>query len=333
MNRKDDHIRLALEQTPKSNDFDFVRFQPVTFPELSLNEVNLTSRFLKQSFPLPIYLNAMTGGSEQAKLLNARFAMLAKHYQLPMATGSVSAALKDPSLASSFTVIRELNPNGFIMANLGAGQTLENAKMAVALLRANALQIHVNAVQEAIMPEGEKDYRGWLSSIQSIHQGIDVPLIIKEVGFGMARPSLIQLKKIGITYVDLAGRGGTNFADIENHRRTQPFDSLSDWGLSTVESLIQAQQVPGIEYFASGGIRNPLDVIKSLALGAKAVGLSGYFLQLVKQHDHEKAIEIFDQFILELKTIMLILGAKKVEDLQTKSLIFSNHLQHLNEVL
>lgn len=328
MNRKDDHIRLALTQSPTANDFDFLRFQPVTFPEISMDEVNLSITLFHQSFPTPLYINAMTGGSANAKILNERFAMLAKHFGLLMATGSVSAALKDPTLHDTFTVIRQVNPTGFVMANLGAGQTLDHAKKAIALLQANALQIHVNAVQEAIMPEGDKDYRGWLSSLKTIREGITIPLIVKEVGFGMAKPTLSQLKHIGIEYVDLAGKGGTNFAEIENARRTDMFASLSGWGLSTVESLLEAKNVTGLHYLASGGIRNPMDVIKALALGAKAVGLSGYFLHLVTNHDHDQCVKIFAQFLLEMKTIMLVLGAKNISDLTMKTMIFSDKFAH-----
>jgi len=331
MNRKDAHIHFALQQSSQTNDFDLIRIKPNTFPEIAIENIDLSISLFNRVFPTPIYLNAMTGGSDQAKVLNERFARLAHHFQLPMATGSVSAALKDASLASTFTIIRQHYPDGFIIANLGAGQSVDHAKRAVALLQANAFQIHVNAVQEAIMPEGEKDYRGWLKGIQDLQTNLPVPLIIKEVGFGMDHRALQQLKQIGVTYVDLAGKGGTNFAVIENQRRSEPFHSLNGWGLSTVESLLEAQHVSGIHYFASGGIRNPLDVIKALALGAKAVGLSGYFLHLVSQHAHEESVAIFSQFLLELKTIMLVLGVSTIASLTTIPLIYEQTLMNYRQ--
>ena len=322
MNRKDDHIQFALAQSTIGNDFDKVRLTHHAFPETDLQEIDLTTSLFNRTFPLPFYVNAMTGGSEQAGILNQRFARLAKHFQIPMATGSVSAAIKDPQLTKTFTVIREVYSEGFIIANLGAGQTVDNAKKAIALLQANALQIHVNPVQEIVMPEGDKDFKGWLASIESIQKAIDIPLIVKEVGFGMSEKTFKQLSAIGVKYVDVAGKGGTNFSIIENQRRTQTLSSFNDWGQSTVESLITAQPFKNLNIIASGGIRQPLDVIKSLVLGAKMVGLSGYFLHLINRHTDAEAVEKIQTFIEELKLIMLLLGKKNIQSLPTAEYTF-----------
>jgi isopentenyl-diphosphate delta-isomerase len=321
MNRKDDHIQYAYAQPTKTNDFDLIKFVHHAFPEINEGDIDLSVSMFQKRFPLPFYINAMTGGSEQAKTLNERFAMLAKHFKIPLATGSVSAAIKNPSLADTFTVIRKVNPDGFVIANVGAGQTVENAKKAIQLLNANALQIHVNAVQEVVMPEGDRDFSGWLSSIQKIKEHISVPLIVKEVGFGMSKKTIGQLLKIGVELIDVAGQGGTNFAVIENQRRTKAFSSFDDWGISTVQSLINAKNYPQAQIVASGGIRTPLDVVKSLALGAKIVGLSGYFLHLVKDHTHEEAVEKLNQFIEEMKMIMLVLGKKNILALKEAELM------------
>jgi isopentenyl-diphosphate delta-isomerase len=324
MNRKDDHIQFALAQSDISNDFDKVRLIHHAFPETNLDEIDLRTTLFNRTFPYPFYVNAMTGGSQQAGTLNQRFAKLAKYFQIPMATGSVSAAIKDPQLSKTFTVIRDEYPEGFIIANLGAGQTVENAKKAILLLQANALQIHVNAVQEIVMPEGDKDFKGWLNSIESIRQAIDIPLIIKEVGFGMSTASLKQLSARGVRYVDVAGKGGTNFSVIENQRRKHPLSSFNDWGQSTVESLLAAKSLNNLDIIASGGIRQPLDVIKSLVLGAKMVGLSGYFLHLMTRHTDEEAFEHIQHFIEELKLIMLLLGKKNISSLSTAEYTFSS---------
>ncbi len=326
MNRKDDHIQYAYAQPSKINDFDLIKFVHHAFPEINEADIDLSVSIFQKRFPLPFYINAMTGGSEQAKTLNERFAMLAKHFNIPLATGSVSAAIKNPSLIETFTVIRKVNPDGFVIANVGAGQTVENAKKAIQLLNANALQIHVNAVQEVVMPEGDRDFAGWLSSIQKIKEQISIPLIVKEVGFGMSKKTIGQLMKIGVDMIDVAGQGGTNFAVIENQRRTQKMNSFDDWGISTVQSLINAKAYPQAQIIASGGIRNPLDVVKSLALGAKIVGLSGYFLHLVKDHTHEQAIEKLYQFIEEIKMIMLVLGKKNIVSLKEADLIVPSSL-------
>ena len=326
MNRKDDHIKLAYAQSSKVNDFDAIKFVHHAFPEIDLADIHLSVSIFNQTFPLPFYINAMTGGSDQAKMLNERFAMLAKHFNIPLATGSVTAAIKNPAVADSFTVIRQVNPQGFVIANVGAGQTVENAKKAVNLLKADALQIHVNAVQEVVMPEGDRDFSGLLRSIQLIKQALPVPVIVKEVGFGMSTKTIKQLSEIGVEYVDVAGQGGTNFAVIENQRREKPYSSFDDWGLSTVQSLINAKKFPQMNVIASGGVRNPLDVVKGLALGAKMVGLSGYFLHLVKDNTHEQAVEELNQFIEEIKMIMLVLGKKRIVDLKTAEMIIPTSL-------
>ena len=323
MNRKDDHIQFALAQPFQSNDFDKVRLTHHAFPETNLGDIDLTTSIFNKTFPYPFYINAMTGGSEQAGLLNQRFARLAKHFQIPMATGSITAAIKDPSLLKTFTVIREIYPEGFVIANIGAGHPLENAKKAIDLLKANALQIHVNAVQEIVMPEGDKDFQGWLSSIEKIRQGISVPLIVKEVGFGMSAKTLEQLSAIGVRYVDVAGKGGTNFSKIENNRRAQTLSSFDDWGQSTVESLLAAKPFPNLHIIASGGIRQPMDVIKSLVMGAKMVGLSGYFLHLMKEKTDEEAVVAIQSFIEELKLIMLLLGKSTIASLPTAEFTYN----------
>jgi isopentenyl-diphosphate delta-isomerase len=317
MNRKDDHIQFALAQPSTRNDFDKVRLTHHAFPETNIADIDLRTTLFDRTFPYPFYINAMTGGSEQAGKLNQRFARLAKHFQIPMATGSVSAAIKDSSLLKTFSVIRDVYPEGFVIANLGAGHPIENALKVIDLLKANALQIHVNAVQEIVMPEGDKDFQGWLASIETIRRGIHVPLIVKEVGFGMSAKTFSQLTAIGVRYVDVAGKGGTNFSKIENNRRQETLTSFDDWGQSTVESLLAAKPFTNLQVIASGGIRQPMDVIKSLVLGAKMVGLSGYFLHLINQHTDDEAMTKINSFIDELKLIMLLLGKPTIVSLPT----------------
>jgi isopentenyl-diphosphate delta-isomerase len=326
MNRKDDHIRLALAQNHPVNDFDLIRFKHVSFPEVSFDEINLGVDIFGTSFPLPFFINAMTGGSEQAGAINQRLAQLANHFSIPMATGSVTSALKDPTLLPTFTIIKKTYPKLFLIANIGAGNDVIMAKRVIDALQPNALQIHVNAPQEALMPEGDRDFRGWLKKIQDIRQSITIPLIVKEVGFGMSFETMNTLKSIGIQYIDVAGKGGTNFAVIENNRQTEPLSIFNEWGLTTVESLLEAQKVKDIYVIASGGIRHGLDVVKALALGAQYVGLSGYFLKLVSEYDHDQAVKKVEHLIQEIKTAMVILGAKTTQELITKSFFIGDLL-------
>ena len=178
--RKDDHVNLALDQQAamKHSAFDEVRFVHHSFSDLSMTQVDLSTDWAGQTFELPFYINGMTGGSSYTKQFNQKLAEVARETGLAMASGSVSAALKDPTVADSFTVIREVNPKGFVMANLGAHHSLENAKRAVDLLQADALQIHLNVPQEVVMPEGDRDYRSWPDNIADIVNGLGLPVIV-----------------------------------------------------------------------------------------------------------------------------------------------------------
>lgn len=326
--RKDDHMNLALQQGVKTNDFDLIRYYHHSFPELNFADIDLSSEYINHEFKYPFYINAMTGGSLKTKELNRKLALLAKKYDLMMVVGSQHAALDDSSLAETYSIVREVNPNGFIVANVNPNASVEEAQRAVDMIDANALSIHVNPAQELAMDEGDRDFSHWLENIQTIQENINVPIIVKEVGFGMSRYTINQLYKIGVEHVDVSGKGGTNFIQIENDRsEMKELSYLENWGMSTVESLLEAQPfLNKTEILASGGVRHPLDVIKALSLGAVAVGMSGHFLRMAQQDEKimEKEME---RFIDDLKKIMLLLGKEKPSQLTDTDLILEGRLK------
>ncbi|MBM6614591.1 type 2 isopentenyl-diphosphate Delta-isomerase [Desemzia sp. RIT804] len=326
-NRKNEHVSLAEHFYTETHqtDFDHIRFVHHSIPETGTQKIDLSTSFAGLSMTQPFYINAMTGGSSWTKKVNEKLATVARETGLLMASGSLSAGLKDPSVADSFTIIRETNPNGQILANLGGGQTLENAKKAINLIQANGLQIHLNTPQEIVMPEGDRDFSSWLTKLEQIVKGVDVPVIVKEVGFGMSRETMQQLASIGVKTIDVSGKGGTNFAQIENYRRTKnSMDFLEDWGQSTAISLLEAQPLMGsTEILASGGIRTQMDILKSLSLGAHAAGISGYFLHYVLQHGVDETIAHVEQIKEQLVAVMTLLGAESVADLQKTDLIIT----------
>ncbi|PTK23827.1 MULTISPECIES: type 2 isopentenyl-diphosphate Delta-isomerase [Mammaliicoccus] len=328
--RKNEHIQLALDTySPVSTDFDKVQLIHQSIPSINKNQIDLSVKFPHFTFKYPIYINAMTGGSERAATINKELAQIAKACNIPMAVGSTHSALKDPNAESSFTVVRDENPEGLIFSNVGADIEYAKAKKSIELLNADALQIHVNAPQELIMPEGDTEFENWLTNIQEIQDNIDIPVIIKEVGFGMSAETIQKVKDIGIQYVDVSGRGGTNFADIENQRRPlKDMAFLNQWGQSTVQSLLEAQLLNADIYIlASGGVKNPLDAIKSLVLGAEAVGLSGYVLKYLDAYGVEDTIEHMKQFIEQMHVIANLLNASNVSDLKSVSYVLSPELQ------
>lgn len=331
MNRKDEHVSLAKAfHKPRSNDFDAVRIIHHSLPAVSVDDVDLKAQLLNHSMSSPFYINAMTGGSEKTKEINRQLAIVARETDLLIATGSISAALKDPALLDSYTVIREEYPQGKILINLGAGVDLEKAQQALKLFPADGLQLHLNAPQELVMPEGDRDFSHWLQNIEKLTTELEIPILVKEVGFGMSRETIRQLLSVGVKTIDISGVGGTSFTQIENARRSKrELAYLTDWGQSTVISLLEANEVD--ETFttvASGGIRNAFDIFKALCLGADAVGIAGTILNELLTHGTEHTISLINQWKEELRLLFAMTGKTTVTELRTVPLIFSGDVKN-----
>ena len=347
--RKNDHIKLACEQYKSHADagFEQVRFIPNALPQLALSDVDTSVRVFGESakWDVPLYINAMTGGSKNGENINAMLAKVAAKTGVAMASGSLSAALKNPRLAETFSVIRRFNPRGFVMANVSAGASVEQAIKAVEILQANALQIHLNAAQELVMNEGDRDFSAWLSNIEAIARALDsmkVPVVVKETGCGMSARDVLRLQNVGVRAVDVGGRGGTNFVAIENARRGRGrgYEFLDSWGLTTVESLLDIAQCDKIlrgscdsgdsavagdcaqmQVFASGGVRTPLDVVRALKLGASAVGVAGEFLHTLTCGGTDALVEQIEDWKAQIRVIMALLGCKNIAALRKNSRI------------
>ena len=317
-NRKDDHVRFAAEQQSRLsgyNEFDDVTFVHHALAGIDRDDVCLTTRFGGMEWKVPLCINAMTGGTAKTGLINRDLAIAARETGVPIATGSMSAYFADPSVAETFSVMRRENPDGFIMANVNANATVEKAQRAVDLLQANALQIHLNVIQETVMPEGDRSFSQWTAQIAKIVAGVGVPVIVKEVGFGLSRETLLTLQEIGVSVADVAGSGGTNFARIENDRREHAdYSFLNGWGQSTPACLLDAQGA-GIPVLASGGVRNPLDMVRGLALGASAVGASGLFLKTVLDGGPQALAALISAWLDQLAALMTALGARTPAEL------------------
>lgn len=331
MNRKDEHLSLAKAfHKEKSNDFDQVRFVHHSLAELSMHDVDISTSVFDFSFKQPFYINAMTGGSERAKTINQQIGIIARETGVMVATGSVNAALKDPQLSDTYQVMRRENPNGIIFANIGAGLSLEDALRAIDLFQADGLQIHLNRPQELVMPEGDRDFSHWLTQIEQIVHRLSVPVIVKEVGFGMSHETMKQLLAVGVKAVDVSGQGGTSFTQIENARRKKrELSFLNDWGQSTVISLLEASAVKDqMTVLASGGIRNSFDIVKALSLGAQSVGVAGSILNSLMSHGLEQTIELVLQWEDELKLLYTLLGKRTTDELLTTDVIFAGDIIH-----
>lgn len=313
--RKMDHIQhaLATNETHK-NGFDDVRFIPKSLPNIHYGNSTLVSNLGPFRLSSPIFINAMTGGAVATTQINQKLAIIARERGLAMAVGSQMAALRDPSVRESYTIVRKENPHGILFANIGAEATVEQAQAAVDMIEANALQIHLNVMQELLMPEGDRDFSGYLEKIHRIKEKIAVPVLVKEVGFGMSADTIQKLVDIGIQMIDVGGRGGTNFAKVENLRRSQPLPMFDDWGLSTVESLLEASILANthLSVMATGGVRHGLDVAKALSLGAGAVGIAGAMLRLIQTRTIDECLQAVDAWHHEIRIAMTSLGITKI---------------------
>lgn len=335
-NRKDQHVELAHKfyQDKTISDFDSVKFVYNSLPQINLEDVDLSTEVGGIKMDYPFFINAMTGGSENTKIINEKLAYVAKKTGIAMASGSLSAAIKDSSVSDSFKIIREVNADGIIFANIGAEYSFQEANKAISILKADALQIHLNLIQELIMPEGDRDFTNWLKNIESIIKNVNVPVIIKEVGFGMSRETINKLYAAGARNIDISGAGGTNFASIENFRReASEFTYLKNFGNSTIVSLFEAQNfIDNVDIISSGGVKSPLDIVKSLALGAKAVGLSAFILNSVLEDGVDKTIAMLNSWKDEIKVIMTILGSKNITELKETDLIVTEKVKEWCEI-
>ncbi|MFF0635733.1 type 2 isopentenyl-diphosphate Delta-isomerase [Nocardia sp. NPDC004151] len=337
--RKDDHVRLAVAQHRESlagqrpSPFEDVAFVHHAVRGTAEQAVSLATEVGGATWPVPLYINAMTGGSARTGEVNRGLAIAARETGLAIASGSMSAYLADSSVAGTYRVLREQNPDGYVIANVNANATPEMAARAVELLRADALQVHVNAIQEIVMPEGDRDFSAWPRNIARLTESLGVPVIVKEVGFGISADTVTQLADLGVRIVDVSGNGGTNFALIENARRRRAdFGLLADWGLSTPACLVDGAEVAalrGVTVLASGGVRTPLDVVRALALGARAVGVSGHFLSILEAAGIDALIEAIDAWIAQIRQLMVVLGAETVRALANADVLLTGGLAEL----
>lgn len=329
--RKWDHIRYALETGQKrSTSFDDVQFIHQSLPNINVSDVTFHQKIGELSLSSPIFINAMTGGGgEKTYALNKQLAIVAKEAGLAMAVGSQMSALKDQSERYTYEVVRRENPSGVLIANLGSEATPDQAKMAIDMIEANALQVHLNVIQELTMPEGDREFSGALKRIEAIVKKVNVPVIVKEVGFGMCKETVESLTSIGVSAVDIGGFGGTNFAQIENKRSEKSQAFFNQWGIPTAISISEASHASkSMSIIGSGGVTSSEEIAKGIALGASAIGFAGFFLKILVEEGIDPLYQKISSLHDELTIIMTALGAKTIQELQRAPLMISGQMHH-----
>lgn len=314
--RKLDHIRHALgHERELYSHFDEMDIVHQSLARLDFNRLQLDTQMGELTLSSPLFVNAMTGGGgNKTAEINRDLALAAKQTGISMAVGSQMSALKNEQERHTYEVVREANPDGVIFANVGSEATADQAHEAVSMLNANALQVHVNTLQELIMPEGDRNFTKRLHRIEQIISNSTVPVIIKEVGYGLSRESVSTLIDLGVSYVDVGGRGGTNFSMVENNRREKPFQSYNDWGIPTLASIMEIKQAyPDLYVIGSGGIRHGLDGVKAMVAGACAFGMAGNLLRVLMEEGLEALVEEIHHIHNEIKMAMMLLNVEETE--------------------
>ncbi|MDK2882479.1 MAG: isopentenyl-diphosphate Delta-isomerase [Bacillota bacterium] len=328
--RKNEHLRLALgfADGPGYTGFEDVLLVPEAVPDLAFSAIDLSTRFCGLELPFPILINALTGGTAETARVNARLAHVAKETGLPMAVGSQKAALEEPNLEYTFTIVRRINPKGIILANLSAASTPDEARQAIEMLEAQGLQLHLNAAQELTMPEGDRVFF-WSDKIAAITQRVSVPVIAKEVGSGITGKTAQRLLALGVRGLDLGGKGGTNFIAIEEARRGRKSATFLDWGLPTAWSLLDViAACPEAEVCASGGLRTGLDMAKALALGARLCGVAVPLLKAVVQDGVKAGVALVERWKEELCCALALAGAKNLGELRRVPVVLKGDTWH-----
>jgi isopentenyl-diphosphate delta-isomerase len=321
--RKAEHLRLALDERMqlRRSYFDDLAFEHQALPEIDFDGIDVSARFLGRSLSAPLLISCMTGGTDEAGRINRNLAAAAEATGVAVGVGSQRKALEDPSTAESFR-IRPCAPSVPILANLGAVQLnygfgVDECRRAVEMIAADALVLHVNALQEAIQPEGQRNFSGLLAKIGAVVRALEVPVIVKEVGCGISRRTAEALLAEGVSILDAAGHGGTSWSRIEGARASRAGlgELFADWGIPTPLALRRLRELPGLTLIGSGGVRTGLDAAKAVASGADIVGLAYPFLRAATEST-ESVVACVGRIVDELRICMFCVGARTIPELQ-----------------
>ena len=331
--RKADHIRINLEEDVSSGmsaGFDRLRFCHQALPEINLEEVDTRLSVFGRTLNAPILISSMTGGTEKAAEINQRLAEAAQMAGVALGLGSQRAALENTCLVETFQV-RKWAPDILLFANLGAIQlnydySIDQCLRVVDMVEADGLILHLNPLQEALQPEGDVQFRGLIGKIEEVCEKLPVPVIVKEVGWGISERVALMLLQAGVSAIDVAGAGGTSWSQVEMYRMKDEKQAsiasvFRNWGISTVDSLrIVRRTAPGLMIFASGGIRNGLEIAKSIALGATVGGMAGPFLKaaIISTEEVYDLLQILHR---QLQLTMFAAGAANLAELSSMPLM------------
>lgn len=331
--RKADHIKINLEQDVRSGlttGLEKYRFTHEALPELDLTRLDTTLNLFGRRLAAPILVSSMTGGTEAAGEINQRLARAAQEVGVAMGVGSQRAALEHPELIPTFSITRKVAPDILLFANLGAvqlnyGYTVDHCRRAVDMLAADALILHLNPLQEAIQDAGNMNFKGLAKHIEEVCKKIKVPVIAKEVGWGISERTARLLAGCGVSAIDVAGAGGTSWSQVEMYRAPDELTrqlaaAFVGWGIPTADSILNVKRaVPKMTVFASGGLKDGLDIAKCLALGATLGGMAGQFLKAAAVST-EEVIKVMKLIKRQIEVVLFACGAGSLTELTVENL-------------
>src|SRR3990172_5479082 len=333
--RKADHIKINLEQDVRSaisSGLENYHFIHEALPELDLNRVDTTLSLFGKKLNSPILISSMTGGTDEAEAINFRLAEAAQECGVAMGVGSQRAAIENPEQAKTFQV-RRVAPEILLFANLGAvqlnyGYGIDQCRKAVDMIGADALILHLNPLQEAVQDAGDTNFADLAKKIEEVCKKIEVPVIAKEVGWGISGRTARLLADCGVSAIDVAGAGGTSWSQVEMHRAPDEFTrelaaTFVGWGIPTADSILNVKKaVPEMTVFASGGLKDGLDIAKCIALGATLGGMAGQFLKAAAVST-EQAVEMMKLTKRQIEVTMFAAGAGSLEGLKVGKRVVS----------
>ncbi len=338
--RKTSHIEICLKNQVEYGTtwLEYVHLIHNPLPNIDFDDIDISASFLGYDISAPVIIEGMTGGHPSLERLNKSIAEAAERSKIVVEVGSVRAALRDKSLINTYRIVRETAPSVPVISNIGVdtinhADGLEKARKAVELLDADALAIHLNPLQEAIQPEGKPRFKSAVDSIRRVVESIEVPVIIKEVGFGIPCETARIIENIGVAMIDVAGHGGTNWAVIEGIRaskygkelQAEAAKTFSSWGVPTAASILEVVSAVNIPVIGSGGIRNGLDVAKVIALGSSYAGLALPILKVAVKGSRE-IIKLLDRLKYELKLAMFLTGSEDLRELRNAKFVITGEL-------
>lgn len=332
--RKKDHVKLCVDEDVDyhvSSGFDQYYFRHNALPEVNLEEVSLEATLLGRTFSFPLMISSMTGGYSDAGQINAQIARFCESRNLPFGVGSQRALLDHPEEKESFAVVRQEAPNAFIAANIGGAQLVgglpdEDLSVLIDSIKADAVIVHLNPLQELVQPEGDRNFAGVEAGIRKLVIDSHIPVIVKETGAGISADVARRLLAAGVSVIDLAGAGGTSWSRVENLRSEEAAtnDLFNEWGLPTVYCLKEVSPLKEqfrFEIIASGGVRGAEDIVKAHALGADFTASAGPVIRALMNGGEEELQKLVDQWKNQSAKILTLLGHRSFLECSEKDLI------------